>query len=80
VDDGVVDRGHRTNTFNPTVKVFACYTGPHSIYGIMTTLDFAGGFTKPGGGDWIIQGGADSIKLGEADCSKLLGEADQYIK
>ena len=33
IDDGVPDRGHRTNIFQKGFKKMACFTGDHSVYG-----------------------------------------------
>lgn len=48
VDDGVSSRGHRHNIFNPAFKVVGIFSGPHKQYDTMTTIDYAGGFTKKG--------------------------------
>lgn len=48
IDDGVPERGHRQNIFNPEFKVFGCFTGVHKDYDSMTCLDFVGGFVKHG--------------------------------
>ena len=53
VDDGVPERGHRENIFNPEFKVFGCYTGAHSDFETMSCLDLAGGFVKLGDADPI---------------------------
>lgn len=44
VDDGVANRGHRTNIFKPGFKVMGASHGPHSYYRTMTCMDYAGGF------------------------------------
>ena len=48
IDDGVASRGHRTNIFNQAFKVMGCFSGDHKQYDTMTTIDYAGGFTKKG--------------------------------
>jgi uncharacterized protein YkwD len=55
IDDGVAERGHRLNIFNPEFKVFGCYSGPHKDYDNMTCMDFAAGFVKTGEEDPIEQ-------------------------
>ena len=51
IDDGVPERGHRLNIFNPEFKVFGCYSGSHKDYDFMTCMDFAAGFVKTGEDD-----------------------------
>lgn len=51
VDDGVADRGHRDNVFNPEFKVMGCYTGEHRDYEKMTCMDLVGGLIKNGDQD-----------------------------
>jgi uncharacterized protein YkwD len=49
IDDGVPDRGHRTNIFNPAFQVAGAAIGPHKTYGAMTVVDMADSFSdKPG--------------------------------
>jgi uncharacterized protein YkwD len=45
VDDGVPDRGHRTNIFNPNVHFVGVGCGPHRVYGMVCVIDQAGTFT-----------------------------------
>lgn len=47
------ERGHRENIFNQEFKVFACHSGAHKDFEIMTCMDFAGGFITAGGEDPI---------------------------
>ncbi len=49
IDDGVPDRGHRTNTFNTEFKTAGIACGPHPRFGSMCVIDFAGGFTTAAG-------------------------------
>jgi len=44
VDDGVPDRGHRRNIYEPTAKVIGIACGPHPRYGVMCVIVQAGGF------------------------------------
>lgn len=44
IDDGVRDRGHRKNFLTPDFNVVGVATGSHPEYGIMSVMDFAGGF------------------------------------
>lgn len=44
VDDGVRDRGHRTNIYNDKFKMVGISCGLHPMYGSMCVMDFAGGF------------------------------------
>jgi uncharacterized protein YkwD len=44
VDDGVPDRGHRRNIYEPTAKVIGIACGPHPRYGAMCVIVQAGGF------------------------------------
>ena len=46
IDDGVRDRGHRKNFLNPDFRMAGVSTGSHPDYGLMSVMDFAGGFVK----------------------------------
>lgn len=46
VDDGVPNRGHRHNIFNPSYKIVGIGAYYHSEYRICVVLDYAGGFIK----------------------------------
>lgn len=46
IDDGVRDRGHRTNTFNKDFGTAGVACGPHPEYGSMCVIDFAGAFRE----------------------------------
>lgn len=44
VDDGVPNRGHRENLFNPDFHVMGSYSGTHKDFDTMTTIDFCAAF------------------------------------
>ena len=46
VDDGVGDRGHRRNIFDPTARVAGIACGPHRTYGSVCVIMQAGGYTE----------------------------------
>lgn len=49
IDDGIRDRGHRKNIFDPDVKIVGVSCGPHKTYRLMCDIVHAGGFAdRPG--------------------------------
>jgi uncharacterized protein YkwD len=46
VDDGVSDRGHRRNIFDPSARVVGVACGRHPRYGSMCVIDQVGSYTR----------------------------------
>ena len=44
IDDGISDRGHRTNIFDPSLHVMSSFTGPHTDMKTVSVIDYAGNF------------------------------------
>ena len=49
IDDGIPDRGHRKNIFNPELRYAGVACGDHKLFGIMCVIDFAGEYVETGG-------------------------------
>jgi uncharacterized protein YkwD len=46
VDDGVPDRGHRLNIFNPDYRFIGVACGPHPAFRMMCVMDFAADYKE----------------------------------
>jgi len=46
VDDGVPDRGHRVNMFNPEYRFVGLGCGPHARLNDMCVMDYAAGYSE----------------------------------
>lgn len=53
VDDGVPNRGHRENLFNPDFRCCGVFSGAHKDFDTMSVVDFAAAFIKAGEEDPI---------------------------
>lgn len=42
IDDGVQSRGHRKNLFSTAMTMTGGFTGPHSAYGFVSCMTYAG--------------------------------------
>jgi uncharacterized protein YkwD len=46
IDDGIADRGHRKNIFDPQIKLVGVSCGPHKSFRVMCDIVHAGGFVE----------------------------------
>jgi len=53
IDDGVTNRGHRENIFNPEFNVIGSHTCEHKDFTQMSCIDYAGAFIAQGQDDPI---------------------------
>jgi uncharacterized protein YkwD len=70
VDDGVVNRGHRENIFNPEFRVMGCFSGNHKDFEAMSVVDFAAAFIRNGDQD-PIEWQMDSFLKEEVDFPEM---------
>lgn len=49
IDDGIPDRGHRKNIYNPAFRYAGVACGDHRKFGIMCVIDFAADYAEKGG-------------------------------
>ena len=62
VDDGVPNRGHRENLFNPDFHCCGVFSGGHKDFDTMSVIDYAAAFVKAGDEDPIERQMAEFLK------------------
>eukprot|EP00316_Scyphosphaera_apsteinii_P012500 CAMPEP_0119303884 /NCGR_PEP_ID=MMETSP1333-20130426/5240_1 /TAXON_ID=418940 /ORGANISM="Scyphosphaera apsteinii, Strain RCC1455" /LENGTH=426 /DNA_ID=CAMNT_0007306657 /DNA_START=163 /DNA_END=1443 /DNA_ORIENTATION=+ len=61
IDDGVPERGHRLNIFNPDFTVVGIAGGPHKSHRFMVVINFAGDFIESGCNESFVYSNAPNI-------------------
>ena len=54
IDDGVANRGHRSNIFSTSNKIMGAAVGYHKRYDYMVCEDFAGGYASSGSAEPVV--------------------------
>ena len=72
IDDGVPNRGHRTNLQNPDFQASGLATGYHKEYDFMASICYANSYTASKGA--ILKG------VNTNDVSKLMSKKEPFEK